>query len=442
MAWATILQTLQELEEDLRGFHDQRNFYDIWNYPAVRVTPAGLARPLRSLIWKAHAASSLVPNSHPDIEFLTQLVQTLKDVYLPQLYSNQLTHFAFLHSLQVANGYLDELLGVDGVNKALGIPRNLSSKVRSASVVLDRALEDMEGIDERIKAIRSAHDAAVDLPVTLRDIEEAKKQLDSARIVAASRQAAMEGLLDQANKVFEDIERHAQHAESTAGRVDDSYRALTSQGLAQAFHHKEKRLNRSILIWVGLLLAALGCMGWIGYLRFPGIQAALGNGLNAGFLASLTASTAAQLKLAAGEPRWGVVLVEIVLAILSLGPPTWLAIISTKQIGQRFKLAEDYGYKAAVSAAYEGYRTEAGRYGESFQTKLFTSALDRLDEQPLRFVDHEVGGSPIHELINSLSKIVDAKILKEIFDKLPAVPGKGKSKKSTSEGGNDEGTDT
>jgi hypothetical protein len=33
----------------------------------------------------------------------------------------------------------------------------------------------------------------------------------------------------------------------------------------------------------------------------------------------------------------------------------------TRQVGQLFKLAEDYAFKASISRAYEGYRKEANR---------------------------------------------------------------------------------
>jgi len=64
-------------------------------------------------------------------------------------------------------------------------------------------------------------------------------------------------------------------------------------------------------------------------------------------------------------------------------------------------LAEDYAYKASVSKAYEGYRREAAQLDEDFQKRLFASALTRLDEQPLRFVENESHGSPWHELLSS-----------------------------------------
>lgn len=75
--------------------------------------------------------------------------------------------------------------------------------------------------------------------------------------------------------------------------------------------------------------------------------------------------------------------------------------LAAKQIGQRFRLAEDYAFKASVAKAYEGYRKEAARIDPQFEARLFGSALTRLDEAPLRLVEIGSHGSPWHELATS-----------------------------------------
>ncbi|HCI6409444.1 TPA: hypothetical protein NPO89_004172 [Klebsiella quasipneumoniae subsp. similipneumoniae] len=75
--------------------------------------------------------------------------------------------------------------------------------------------------------------------------------------------------------------------------------------------------------------------------------------------------------------------------------------MATKQIGQRFRLSEDYAFKASISRAYEGFRSEASRIDKNLEVKLLASALSRLDELPLRLVETETHGSPYHELLTS-----------------------------------------
>lgn len=68
---------------------------------------------------------------------------------------------------------------------------------------------------------------------------------------------------------------------------------------------------------------------------------------------------------------------------------------------QRFRLAEDYAFKASVAKAYEGYRKEAARIDPEFESRLFSSALSRLEEAPLRLVKDQGHGSPLQEIMNS-----------------------------------------
>lgn len=96
-----------------------------------------------------------------------------------------------------------------------------------------------------------------------------------------------------------------------------------------------------------------------------------------------------------------VIVLNLLLSVLSVGAPIWFAWLATKQIGQRFRLAEDYAFKASVSRAYEGFRREAARFDKDMEAKLLTSALTRLDELPLRLVETASHGSPWHELASS-----------------------------------------
>jgi hypothetical protein len=107
----------------------------------------------------------------------------------------------------------------------------------------------------------------------------------------------------------------------------------------------------------------------------------------------------------------------MLLAVLGVGAPLWFSWLATKQIGQRFRLSEDYAFKASVAKAYEGYRKEAAVLDPEFQATLFRSALTRLDEAPLRLVEVEQHGSPWSELLKS-------EIVKEAMKVAPELPAK------------------
>jgi hypothetical protein len=161
--------------------------------------------------------------------------------------------------------------------------------------------------------------------------------------------------------------------------LDSAYAAATSQGLAAAFEKKSQSLNRSISLWVVGLAIALGVSAYAGSLRINAILQAIGSG-------------------EAGSEALGL---HFLLALISVGPAIWFAWLATKQIGQRFRLAEDYGFKAAVARAYEGFRRETVKFGDDLAAQLLQSALTRIDEQPLRFVEPPIHGSPMHELLGS-----------------------------------------
>ena len=138
-------------------------------------------------------------------------------------------------------------------------------------------------------------------------------------------------------------------------------------------------LATSMWVWVGGLVVALGLGSWIGSSQLRNFS-------------ELIKQPGSDSTVAA---------INLVLALLSVGATVWFSWLATKQIGQRFRLAEDYAFKASVSRAYEGYRREAANIDEAFVARLFSSALSRLDEQPLRLVETATHGSPWHELASS-----------------------------------------
>lgn len=102
--------------------------------------------------------------------------------------------------------------------------------------------------------------------------------------------------------------------------------------------------------------------------------------------------------------------------------PLWFAWLATKQISQRFKLAEDYDFKASVAKAYEGYKKEAAKIDEEFEARLFNVALTRLEEAPLRLVNSVNHGSPTHEVIEKtgLNKVGE-RIVNKVEDVIDSI---------------------
>lgn len=120
--------------------------------------------------------------------------------------------------------------------------------------------------------------------------------------------------------------------------------------------------------------------------------------------------------------NWGIIWMKVLLSITSVIAPLWFAWLATKQISQRFKLAEDYGFKASVAKAYEGYKKEAAKIDEEFEARLFNVALTRLEEAPLRLVDSINHGSPTHEIVEKtgLNKVGE-KLASKVDDVIDSI---------------------
>lgn len=268
----------------------------------------------------------------------------------------------------------DHLKAIQDLKKIQNSIRNIEARVNSAN---SRSAE----LDAQITAIQNAHQAAEQLPTDLATLSETRAEL--ARLLQESKadRAEMSNVLAALKEANDAVAKSSEEATAVLGRADAAYRAATTQGLASAFAERSRGLNTSMWVWVVGLIAALAFGA-----HFGGEQ--LKNVLNV---------VRSPDYKGADTELW----IHLLLAIFSVAAPVWFAWLSTKQIGQRFRLAEDYGYKSSISRAYEGYRREAALLEPAFQQRLFSSALTRLDELPLRLVETDSHGSPWHELFAS-----------------------------------------
>lgn len=242
-----------------------------------------------------------------------------------------------------------------------------------------KALEPRaDSLDDMLARIEAASSAADALPEDLESLAGARKKVATA-LEQANTDARLAGKArEAAAETVEALAKHAIDAQQVLEKCDAAYSAATSQGLARAFSERSSALSNSMWFWTFALAMALGAG-----VKFGGEQLTV--------LAEAIKGGATGFTLGAA----------LILAVLKLGGPVWFAWLATKQVGQRFRLSEDYAYKASISSAYEGYRKEAARIEPEMEQRLLASALDRLDEQPLRLVEQQAHGSPWQEAINS-----------------------------------------
>jgi hypothetical protein len=372
-----------------------------WNCPALTrhdlaALPRLLARDLRNA-----APDSLDEHLLPLVRDIPRRLQILQTNTLPQVFGGNSTQAvpAFVNTFVGLRSVLSTLLDWQVVNDSKAMPAALARRVRSISAELEQLAPKKDALEAQISDIRRAHAAAESLPLDLQALAEARNSLAQAvdESTVRAKEAAANSM--ESYRRAEAMKKVNEEAERVLRQCEEAYRASTSRGLAAAFDQRATRLGLSMVVWTVGLIAALATGAYLGVERIQ------------------TLSTA----LAAPDPRWGAILMHSLLSMASIGAPIWFAWLATMQIGQRFRLAEDYSFKAAVARAYEGYRKEAARIDAAFEARLFDSALTRLEEAPLRLVESSAHGSPWHELVNSpaFAKALDT--VPELQEKLAEI---------------------
>jgi hypothetical protein len=352
-----------------------------WSFPSI--DSSELIEPTRELLEdiRLRGGNTLAGNT-TRLQSYTSRLTFLRNNTVANLWGNaglavssyQATIEGLRRSVAASLKPLPEVVQVESAamrRAAVGL-RSLESRLSGLSPRYD-ALESM------VRRIESAHDAADQLPADMETLQEARGQMAST--VAATKAEFV--LAETARKKAQKLEQELSDANNEAKKVllscDEAYAAATSQGLAAAFAERSAALENSMVGWVIGLVVALAIGGGCGYLNVSRLIE----------LAKMPNFSAATLAL------------NMTLSVISVAAPVWFAWLATKQIGQRFKLAEDYAFKASVSRAYAGYCKEAKRVDKDLELRLLSSAITRMDEQPLRFVDAENHGSPLQDLLNS-----------------------------------------
>lgn len=398
---AEVCDALDKLSESILAAYSNdttltENFG--WSLPALtRTDLSNMAISARDRLVNANI-TNVDDNLKEKLEEIPERVDVFITHNLPYIFSGNGNHGSatFIGLMEWVNTTIQPLFDWQISNDTKILPSSLNRRLRSIQTELNNLLPDKDLLKDQINLINDAVEAAETLPTDLEALKEARAKVSQL----STNSAELFGKIDIYSKEIEKLKNQIQekHKEATSivEQCNEAYRVTTSVGLAGAFDQRANRLNLSMIWWVLGLLVALGFGAWIGAHRVE-------------VLNKLTSAT---------NPQWGAIWIHFILSILSLGTPIWFAWLATKQINQRFRLAEDYAFKASVSKAYEGYRREAVRIDEEFEARLFGSTLDRLEEAPLRFVETSHYGSPFHELLNSDSFQKAVKQVPELKEQL------------------------
>ncbi|NEH72293.1 hypothetical protein [Rhizobium leguminosarum] len=397
-----IETTLSGLEKIYNALEDLPQAVDLlpptqgWTYPAL--SPSHVA-------WMAQSIKNVVEAANSDDKddehkgILTDVSKTVDYILasvLPNLPGNIPAGVQSIAiSLSALSVEVSSLL-VWKRSEKNALPSALVRRLQQVQREIDLLTPDKDKLEKNLRLISDATEAAEALPSTLQELRATQAEVREA----SSASAQMVGKIDELHRTaIEHVATSRRLADESAellAKASEAYRVTTTIGLAAAFDERARKLNSSVYVWVGGLALSLVTLLVIGWIRLEDMRDAF-------------AATAF-------DPTR--VWTQVALSVLSVGAPIWFAWLSTKQIGQRFRLAEDYAFKASVSKAYEGYRREARDLSGDFAQSLFSSALKRLDEPPLRLLDKPTPGSPIHEILEGglVQKLVDN--TKEIVPKI------------------------
>jgi hypothetical protein len=383
--FAGVIGILKNIEEYFSKEELSDAYLTAVNASYPHINKHDLEFQMASLLRKIEDNKELLVSYASGVAVYEERLKWVMDNYVPKIIANGSSPiFAYWATISEFEKSLDSWIaqGLSAIKDKAKISADLKrigKQVRSMEALLAGLEPRSGGLKEKIERIEHAHDAADQLPTDLESLADARARIESLVNGAVKDIGVLGNSRDAAVEIDSELSRIKTNAEAVLGRCETAYASATSQGLAAAFSERSNALNGSIKGWVFGLVAALSIGSYTGSMQINKLSAAL----------------------AAQQTSLEVILVNVFLSALSIGAPVWFAWIATKQIGDRFKLSEDYAFKASISRAYEGYRREAARLDPDLEISLLASALGRLDELPLRLVEAKTHGSPFQELLSS-----------------------------------------
>lgn len=394
----------------------EQSFTDSLGWNTIAISPDNILNFIYNITEKLDGYEiDTIPSSLDDvidvlIERVKQQTQ-LVDTYLA-LDPNRVTPIvtSTFILIQLINNELDtSLFSWSSINSNKLAPKNIKTRLRALNSRLDALEGDCSDINEKVITINNAYETAESLPAVIQDLNDAKNRLTSTinetrdeinkykneiseiKAFIGAKKSESISMHDNIKNLLEKTNAYAQSASSLVEQCDDALQITTTQGLAAGFDQKATELRNSIWVWIAGLLIALSVGLIIGSARVTEFSAALKDNLTA-----------------------GQAILHTIISIFSIGGPLWLAWISTQQINHRFKLSEDYSYKATVAKAFTGFRKISQDFNQETSERLFNSTLDRLDEMPLRLLSGKDYNSPWHEFI-------DSEAFKKAIDMVPSL---------------------
>ena len=384
--WNQIVGGLEGLAGDaIRMIGEDRTFMEMWGWNCPAMNRHEFAAMIRGPIPRIQSIISK-PIEDADFGVLQNIpahIEQLKSQSFPNLPGGNAFHvYLVIDSLltkisNIIDKYALQSIDWSDIEDRNIVPVQLINRLRQLENEITGISQKSKGIDKKIENINSASSAVTTLPRDLKSLQDAKDGFLGAQKNATDNQAMIEQSRTKSEAILTEMESNKAEITSIIERAEGALAAATTKSLGTEFENKASTLDRQVK-WLSAFLVAIVLIGAvITYLRIE-------------FIHTLMLKPPINMQLI-----WA----HVVMTFFSLAGPIWLAWLVTKQLGQRFRLSEDYAFKASVSKAYAGYKQEAQRLDPDFLKRLYATALNRIDEAPLRYVENENHGSPWHEAI-------------------------------------------
>jgi uncharacterized protein YoxC len=370
----TLAQAIRQAYPDSRTFAEMAG----WNMPAVSGEELAAQVTALSNECRSAAPKELTPLTSSQVAGMITRIGYFKTSVLPNGAGGNSYFMAISFGALIASfrTILSPLLSWQALPKE-SLPPTVVKRIVKAQDTLSSVEAELSEVESTIASLQNAKSESEQLEQLLADAREALRRSKKHEDDAASTHNKMKFHLAAAEDAAKSIEKMVENVKSEVDAATNAHRAATSFGLSTAFSDREQESRESMRYWTAGLVMALLIGAGIGYSHYESISAEIAAGLSARAV------------------------VKTLLAFLGIGGSIWFAWLASLQIGYRFRLAEDYAMKAAAARSYEAYRHEAASVDPFLQAKLLASILVRFDEAPLRLIERDTHGSPIHAFLNS-----------------------------------------
>lgn len=379
--------------EPMRLVGEDRTFLEIWGWNQPPMNRHEFSAFIRAPIGRLQRAHS-IDFSSEDIANLQKVpneINLIMQQSMPNLPSGNAFHvYTVVDGLngkisRILDKYLGDEINWEEIGEKNIYPIALTSQMRQLQNDIEGIKGKKKGLDDKVNQIIEASNASKSLRKDLESLNSARESFLGIQRIAGEHQLAIEQYRQKIETAVSRISEFEKMAAGLVGNTKAALAAATTVGLGSEFEQKGRILADQVKMLSKLLAFVLAIAAVATWVRINEIHE---------IIRQMTEGRVLNLELV-----WA----NIAMTLASLSAPVWAAWMLTKQIGQRFRLSEDYAFKATVAKAYAGYNQEANRLNDpEFEKRLFETALNRIDEPPLRYVERENEGSPCHSIISKI----------------------------------------